>query len=409
MKLLRRPPRPIIHMGLWYIKYYLPGKRDAEKIPVGYPADIEAPVASPGKKRPDDWWRKSSYAKHIEAAIIRAEDNRRGIMAGRPADTSKFIKLLTWDELLAQFQLSWEHQNGTMPKSSIRKRKDAVKLLRAFDPKIQPHTINDKWTGRWRKWVETIEGSTGLPQVSASTLQGYVQRLRGLMEYAVKKGYAKENPFEGMTIKVPKQRVRQFDTETVIRSLKEVERRNERGYLQLVFLATHGYRVIESGRLQLYETDFKRKVFDTDRVKMERDDVYPFHTMTYSIFRRLEGVNTKLADLEGKTQSQIRKLDISEKHLFHYRGNSALNEILIEACDALGEDRITSRHMKKVYAQIVTPYCGRDADLKNLMLHHIPSGMNKVAINHYTGPMIELMRETAEAAFGPLVGSLLSD
>jgi hypothetical protein len=405
MKLVQSDPVPIIHMGMWYIRFNVPGRKHAEKRPTGYPADIEVPKELHGKRKPmgwhATWWQQSKYAEQLKLAIKDAEKLRDAIKAGKPLRTTTNLRsVLTWEQLLAKYEASQQLINGRLPASEKEKIENAIATLLRFDSKIRPSLVNDKWAGRWRSWAESVDPLTGSRRYAPATLAGYVQRINKLMSFAVKPKYryALENPFDEIKISVPVTRHKFFFTEDEFVALEVTARANIEAFSQIYFLRTHGYRIVESSRFQLYELDFRREVIDTDRVKMQREDVFPFYDITWLILENqphLRPLIDKLRKSKGMPE-QYREI-----YLFKYRAKNIPNEVLTAACAEAGVPVMNAKHLKKNYGREIQEQTGKNESVYNLMMHHIPKGMNKVGITHYTGPNLVLMKEIAQAAFNP--------
>lgn len=420
-----KEPIVIIHRGYFYVAYYLPGIKHAVKSPVGKKADVVRPCKQEIEANPHllhNWWRSSRkkgeerkgsmWEADIETAVNEAKLARHQYIKGEPWNPPKQrqIYVVPVLDLLSRYNKDPDvlRTRGRPSKNTLEKRNSAIRSLLKFDPKATSRSLSSKsWVLDYRDWAEeNYEGEA---------LRSYVNNLKPIVKWALEQRLIEKDYFTDMKISLgAKKRVKHTRRENeykVFRYMysdpkdKNNRSRNFRlAFYQALMERLNGYRQADITQMEREDIDRRDGRILGTNTKMGREqDDFPISDATSLLLSLMEQdpiVRTSWEELDRKHPRA--------RYLFYYRATDSVTEKLVEASEAVGVPRITSHQLKHDFSLEIQPATRHDRSLYNLLLHHLPTGMDKVGRLHYTGEDLEQMKMALDQVQGHWVEFLSS-
>jgi integrase len=368
-----KPPRIYARGDYFWIRYYLPGQKNEVRESTQIPLDPGIKIPEP-KSRDYDWWKKSKSSAKLKKKLDDITFSREASSRGIELDDTPDIPPI--DALLEEFNaVNAEERDRERAGATILHRETALKFFKSALKGKPWYQIN-------RQWVLDLRKSSKA-NYAPSSIRGYFVVLKMLMTYAVREGYIPVNPFEGISVIVPK------------KSPNKVSNSEERTLFTFLY---------HKNRALFYQALFQRLtgLRASDVCKLKKKDMQKDGTLTYfnSKAHRIETV-----PLSAATRQLLRSMPANESEwLFEFRHIRTMVYYMQRASEFAGVQHIHTHQLKRSYMQELAK-AKPDARTFDLLAHHAPT-VNQVAVNYYAGKDLDLMREALEAAQAEWIGFL---
>lgn len=283
-----------------------------------------------------------------------------------PAEPTPIINL---HELLTEYNKVNQLERGERSKETLAKRAKAVNFVLKFNSNLSVVQLTRTHVLKLREWASD--------KYKPASVRGYFVELKALYDYAIRVKLIGENPFKGITVKVPHKlpvRTKIRDQYLLFRFLFQT---NKELFAQALFQRLTGLRVSDVCKLRWEQFDEDTRLLRFYNSKGRREEEYPLSDSVLRLFEIMGGVK-------------------SEGRMFAYQHGKTVADYISKGCEFAGINHFASHQLKRDYASEV----GRhkpDIRTYDALLHHEPT-TNVVGRKHYDGEQYELMLECLNAA-----------
>jgi integrase len=344
--------------GYFWISYYKPGQKNDVRRSTNIALDIPAP----GKRPAADWWKKSKRRKELQViyddVLFERSAESRGIEVLERSDLPATI-----EDLLSEFTTeSLDTKDRPRAKNTLVHRRHAIALLNKYLKGRPWYAIDQKWVVDFRDAAKK--------EYSDTSLRGYFIVLRMLYRYAADKGYIERSPFARVVVSVEKKDIQHLTRDQEYELFTWLWQNDRPIFHQLLFQRLTGLRVSEVCALTW------------DSVK---GDLLHYYNSKAHRWEDMPLSKAALQVLPVKNGDRI----------FHYANKRSVIKRLELMKKAVRLD-VHTHIMKEGFLREVAA-TAPDARTFDALAHHAPT-VNKLAVEHYSGRVIKLMREAVDKA-----------
>lgn len=358
-----KAPRIYARGGFFWVRYFLSGRKNEVRKSTGLQLDVE-PGDSP------DWWKRSRHRPKLLALLKDIEFSREAQGRGYEVEERKAVPTL--EELLAEF-------NETNAIERDRERSKATLVHRGNAVQFFKKHLRGEWYAVDRAMVLALR-KAAKAHLSPASLRGYFVVLKMLFAYAVREEYVRSNPFEGVTVSVPKRapaRIEPGDEQSLFRFLYHARRPL---FDQVMFQRLTGLRAGDVCALECGAV--KDGVLIYQNSKAHREEEVPLSAAAILLLSKIP----------------------PRPQLFAYRNRRTVGYYLERASVFAGTPHIRTHQLKRSYLQELARV-KPDERTFDALAHHAAKS-NQVAVDHYSGQDKELMLEALEGAQAPWLAFL---
>ncbi len=346
-----KPPRIYARGGYFWISYFVNGRKNDVRKSTGIRLDIE-----PGS---GDWWKKSKHRKKlavlIDDILFERGAERRGVdLPQLPENLPPSLK-----ELLDEYEReTLDTKDRPRARATLLHRRHAIALLTKHLDGRPWYTVDQKWVVAFREAAKR--------DYSDTSLRGYFIVLRMLYRYAADQGWVERSPFARVAVSVEKKNIQHLNREQEYALFSWLWQNDRPVFRQLLFQRLTGLRVSEVCALTW--SNIKGDLLHYYNSKAHRWEDMPLSRAALSI-------------LPERTAERV----------FHYKNKRSVIKRLARYSDPVHTHMMKEGFLREVATE------APDARTFDALAHHAPT-VNKLAVEHYSGRVIELMRQTIEAA-----------
>lgn len=367
-----KPARVFVKGDKFWLEYYATSTKKVRKS-LGLKLDITPPAVLKGTP---DWWKQSKHRAKIKEAIDLIANQRLYDQMDLPAEfrPNKKKEPIGLRELLAEYnRINELDREKRLSPFSLSHRRNALDFLFKFKPNASLANLKREDILELRTWSKTL--------YAQESRRGYFLELRLLFKFALEQKHLTENPFANITVRVDKKDPKRIDLHDQQRVFEWLYRNERNAYFQLMFQRLTFVRISDTCRIEPGKIDLENLRFSYQNNKADREEPWPIAPALMLLLK------------------QLPKESWSKKYLFHYLEKSKPSHILGDANEALEISGVTSHQLKRSGLQEVsrTNPTQRTFDA---LAHHAPT-VNRLAVEHYVGNDLELMREHLTLAQQP--------
>jgi integrase len=354
---------------IFWIRYFDREKGETQKKSLG----LEIDVAITSTK---DWWKRSKHRDQLIAAMQQVQTNELmkelGIAGQAPKQESNASSKddMSLHDLLKEYNEINQLERGVRSKETLAKRAKAVNYILKFDPGLTVQCVNRERVLQLRSWSEP-------PRYKPVSVRGYFVELKALFDYALRIKLISENPFERITIQVPRRLPVKIKIADQYKLFRFIYQTNKSLFFQAMFQRLTGIRVSDVAKLEWEQFDPESRLLKYINSKKNSEEEYPLSDAVITLF-----------DMMGSRKSEGR--------MFAYKDGKTTADYLSKACEFVGIQHFASHQLKRDYAAEVGKH-KPDVRTYDALLHHEPT-TNVVGRKHYDGEQYELMLECLNAA-----------
>lgn len=363
------PPRVYLRSNHYYLKYYLPGRKRPIEKSTGLPAVTEETPTH---------LRKLIVEKLQQKIDKLAEDKTLVALGHRTVDLPSSKKPKSFSELLPLFNHANEKQRGyARTKSTLLHRENAVSFFEKRLPGLSPAHVDKESLYQLRD-AALKEG------VSPATIKGYITELRALQKFAIAEGYAKENPFLAVGVRIPRKKIVAYKRSDEFRLYRFLWNAN-RGQARRV----EGWKILKA--ILVLRTTLIRSQ-DACNLRQEWFKDLSDHEFHYW--------NGKWRDWEPYRSSaaleEVLKWPADGEYVVHFRDEKTVYHYLQRACELAGVPIMSVHDLKRIAADELDAL-GYPDRVMTIALHHTPQGETSTMQRHYSRNKVQLLKMLNEA------------
>lgn len=326
--------------GRFWIQWYDKGQH---RKPLNLPVDIPVPEKI---KDNQNWWKKSKHREQIQeelhAVTLRS-------LYGPDYVPVERIEVPDIDAFLEEFNARDKQLSHEKKPSTYRHRQNAISFLKQYATKRIDKLTED--------FAIDVKEKALADEYSPATIRGYIVELRQLWEFAIKRGYARENIWKKIRVKV------------VTRPKEPTDPDVERDILHRMYWWNRKlFDQVFAQRLSGFRGD------DVARIKSVKE------------FR--EYFNNKVSRYEKLPTSEaldyhLARVTPAGEYLFHFRDPVTVNNYMVRLAEYLGYPPMYLHGMKRNYVAEIDHEDVPDRHIV-LLAHHSPIGATSTVLNSYS-------------------------
>jgi hypothetical protein len=363
-----KPPRIYIKDKKFYTSYWIPGRGEVRKS-TGLTADIAF------KENDPEWWKASIHKDALEKKIEIGVANRAAYRYGQPKfiPDEKIYSIPSLEALIMLYAKQWEDQRDSPFERETRKKYiTSINTLHAFNKHLNLLNVTENDAKDLKRWLKE-------KGYQASTIEGYIRRLRTLWKFAVTQEFVPSNPWKNIFVRVEPKIIIPSNIEDEKKFFCVAFKYDRKVFETAFFQRMTAYRF--SDTLLVTNESIRGDTLDIRNVKMKRQEVYPICNALAYLFKQMGA-------REGK--------------LFSYNNTQKYNIPLKEICSIAGIEQLTSKSFKPNFGQELDEWVISGKDIADrfiaALMHHQIKGDTKMASRHYISH-IPRMRQILNEAF----------